>query len=1017
MSKHIQILSRGYRRTQNHRLAGPIARRLAPVVRSVLSGTSEHQAQGRASIGAVIDPRNPVPSPGGPPGLLDEVTAHFKARRWVEVVSHLADFVDGGRLPEVWYANLAIAYCGLDLYDEAESVIQAGWAVYGRTRMLDIEWAQTALKRHAAIDAVARYNEIIGREGADTPARVYLGLANAHRLRADHDTADQVLEEGRQRRPESSELDCAWATQPTHDADWVEAVARHQKLIDANDLPDAALFVGLENACRRLGDLPGAIDAAERGMALWPDDESLVQARANLAMATADWADALRWWEQLVSVSSPGQRQRFTLPEAGPLMIWYDTAWRRIAERWDDLVAGWVTPPSVHLFIAMTRILTATREPDHALTIADRGLDIYPLSRDLRHSRRLAELSGRTGNATTTAPSGIEPDPSLQPLDLDRQMVEIERQFADLRQPAPDQALPRLRLLHVVSGTALDHYIRAGHHYDTTRVDRRIRELSETDDWPEMTGGTPPVEQRARTLARAYVRRFPRPPTPASYQAEAVFRLLYAELCVFEPARRVARSLARSVGADPVFIEVSRSAPTYLSFFTATEMGQIYLYAELRRWGVNAYLCRFSAAGTEEGEDAPSFSIQPNPAVCWSRPQTFVDDRPQLTQAVVPAGIRSVKQVIGELDHPLVYSSGQIVSDFAYDRSMNSTLELGGSFIPHRSQVPTFDYPLVEVGGIESRYLTGDGELIRTPVLQSEPLGRGWLDLLDRALGSLIDEIRRRAAREIEERGLNELHIADALYLESSVFAAAVKANGGRVVLWPHSANPADADSRAANSFDQVVAVTATGCEQWRTAHPGVDVVHNSGLMLAPPLPPTFERGAPVSVVVIGGRNVVGLMPLVNQSAHEEAYRRLFTQLDALTHRADLTLHYKPKGRRGETEMWLDGLLDGQSSWTVVEEHPLRMELPNMIFVTVSCGSSAILEGIGRGVPGLMVSETVCHDYTTVDAKIVRSSSVTDIVGLIERCCDPDEYLALIDSQQTYYRSQLASPQPKGTPS
>jgi coproporphyrinogen III oxidase len=47
---------------------------------------------------------------------------------------------------------------------------------------------------------------------------------------------------------------------------------------------------------------------------------------------------------------------------------------------------------------------------------------------------------------------------------------------------------------------------------------------------------------------------------------------------------------------------------------------------------------------------------------------------------------------------------------------------------------------------------------------------------------------------EVLAREIKEAHVSDHLYPESALFAGAVKANGGKVTLWPHSANPVHED-------------------------------------------------------------------------------------------------------------------------------------------------------------------------------------------------------------------------------
>jgi len=233
-----------------------------------------------------------------------------------------------------------------------------------------------------------------------------------------------------------------------------------------------------------------------------------------------------------------------------------------------------------------------------------------------------------------------------------------------------------------------------------------------------------------------------------------------------------------------------------------------------------------------------------------------------------------------------------------------------------------------------------------------------------------------------------------------------VKQHGGTVTLWPHSANPVDVDSRYPGSFDRAVAITEVGCEAWRTKFPDVDVVHQPSLMLDPPTQQIIDPNQPLSVVVLGGKNVLGSMPFVHQSQHESAYNEFFCGLERLKQTHNIRIFFKPKGVSGENEAWLDRVIDHSIVWDPVMEHPLRMTMPNMMFVSLSVASSAILEGLGRGIPGLVVTEALARDYTTIDGPSIPSGSCAEMLDMVRECAEPGGLQELVAAEWPYYSAQ-----------
>jgi hypothetical protein len=59
-----------------------------------------------------------------------------------------------------------------------------------------------------------------------------------------------------------------------------------------------------------------------------------------------------------------------------------------------------------------------------------------------------------------------------------------------------------------------------------------------------------------------------------------------------------------------------------------------------------------------------------------------------------------------------------------------------------------------------------------------------------------------------------------------------------------------------------------------------------------------------------------------------------------------------------------------------------------MLFVCISQSSSALLEGVAKGVPGITVSETEAFDYLKPEEHFFPKTNVTSALGLIDSFSD-----------------------------
>lgn len=960
-------------------------------------------------------------------------------RRWEDVLERFEE------VPPKVYAWFAISYRELGATGVAAALLDWAYDRFPDDVRIAMERVEIDLHRGDWEGAVLLCQEILDRFGTEAPPKVYARLSIAYRELGDFERSERTIQRGMSEFPDAPELAIDWAQLAAEQDDWREATARWATVFDRfNDAVPAKVFARAAAEYRHQGLVGTAVELIRQGHERFPDDGRLVYERANIAMVQQDWMRAIGCWDEVVRTArvemeeeraGDGERGSgsgpwvFDLPLRGPNNDWHEGAWQALARAWpDDQEVLGSSAPSVWLYGSIAEVLRASEGFLEASRILRSGLNAYPQNSELTFWLVRNEIDVRRDEDDRVDPTALldrvlgevagssrsgSPNGNV---DLIRDGIRLESNRAVLEDFAPGNrphGLPKIHRIRVPRGSSLELELRAGQYLTQPTVQRLVRKLSENEGWPELEEGNEPLMERAREVSELYSHTYGELPyLPAEKLAEAVFFLIYSEMCVFEPIRRLARSMAEQRG-EPVFVEVPSSTFTYLNGYAENnlgkfEFGQVYLYFELRRRGVNAFLCE--PVSPEHVSRTSHIVFAPSSALMQSRP---VERRPRIPQsgaAVVPAGIRSIERVIERIGDPLLISSGFIIKKYAYDRWFRKgrSLDLECSIHPPRHLLPTVRMQLWTAAKLEGTQVAGgDPQPVRAEVQVSETISNGWLDWFDHVMREYLVELSRHAHAEVALRDITEAHVCDHLFTESSILAGAVQAQGGRIVMWPHSTNPVHSEVRDPSSFDVVHAVTRAGAERWRAKFPGKEVIHDGSLMLPPPMRENqIDPERPLSVVVLGGKTTLGAMPFVHQSRHEESYRRFFEGLGRLQSDHRIEVFYKPKGFLGENESWLESTVGASGNWRTVTEHPLRIELPNMLFVSLSVGSSALFEGLSRGIPCLIVRDFPTNEYTTFESGAVPIGPSDEMLEIVRRCTDPGAFGSLIDRQLEYYRHE-----------
>jgi tetratricopeptide (TPR) repeat protein len=967
---------------------------------------------------------------------VDSARIPMSEGNWPEAIRQWSDILDrfGPRASWSAYRGLIAAHAASGRFGTAAAVATRARTLYPESVELEGEWANLPMLEGDWQTSIERWQALLERFGPDASWKAYVSTATCHEQLGDVAAALEVIERGRAHFPDSVEVAVSAAHIVLIGGNQAEAASAFESVIDRfGEATPWRVHLRLGVVYGRLGRLEDARRVLMEGSMRNPAEPGFAAQLAELAMAARDWPTAVTRWNDVL-----GNQLRFTegdlgswsFPRRGSDWDWFEEAWQAIAEDWDAIAGVLDFDPSPTLHRVLARSLEKAGLPEAALSILRRGLARHPDDSALAFDTVAEQLEAQHGeggladlgpvrqvldgnplmmhlfDALEASRSGLSHGPrSLS----DVFATNLERLAEFAPQPAESSELGSLLVIRAPAGSSFELQMKSARYFDPDVIERRVRHVSERDAWPEMTSETNLMFERARRVSDEFGERFQDPPLlDAATLADAVMFFVFHELCLSEPMKRLAADIAAEADPGPVFIECPTDTFRYVDAYTFSQFDVLFLFFELRRLGVNAFLVRYY-----QGVPPIKPQVRFVPGVRALMPRGNLQPTRQAAhaQAVVPAGIRSVRRILETANGALVYTAGSVVKEYAYDRSLRQEfpIEPGASFHPSEDLLPSFEFDLWRAAALEVPPLQlGDGFDSQAFVEMSEALGGDWLAWLNRVLHDYLAGLSSKAFAEVASRGIREAHVCDHIFADSALFANAVKKSGGRVVLWPHSANPVHVRERRPETFDEVHAVTRSGADQWRSRFPDAVVHHSPRMMMDPPTRSALvDPRLPLSVVIIGGRSNLKHMPILDRTAHEASYRVFFEGLEELRGRHAINVYFKPRGHTGEHEMWLQQLVGNSGGWQRVLQHPLRLELPNMLFASISMGSSALLEGLSRGIPGLVVRDFPVRDYTTLDERAFPTGTAPEMLAVIESCLSEDGYETLLSRELTYYSSEL----------
>ncbi|QXC52257.1 hypothetical protein KHC17_24060 (plasmid) [Agrobacterium salinitolerans] len=458
--------------------------------------------------------------------------------------------------------------------------------------------------------------------------------------------------------------------------------------------------------------------------------------------------------------------------------------------------------------------------------------------------------------------------------------------------------------------------------------------------------------------------------------------VVWTEIATILPSRHLARFIYKKFGHTPILIPIDHPKVTCLRHWAHNELEPLILAVELKRRGAKVFLTSHSPDFGEtflNNGAKLQFVADPN---WWSSRVTSIDQRKRFRKVFCSTGIRDSAKVLGLIGEAAILGNTTNPStgdDLYLWREDDNPTEISIQF---ERATDHQDYVIY----------TNKGTV---PKLT---------DCFLRFLAPLSRTAWQNACEAVATSEIKEAHVCDHIFFESALINNAVTLSGGTVNIWPHSSNACQVRYQNTDMISRVMVVTESAKRAWSAAVSPQLVDVNSELMLEYPCRSSrYEVGKSVNVIFFAGAHQLNRMPTLDCKAHEKALRSYFLALSQLPE--CFQLHIKPKNY-WEDAGWLAKFLPPNHSFLFTSETARELNLSNMVFTSVSMGSSALLEGIGRGIPALIARDFALQDYTSLDAEHMQVGNVDFVVGQIKQCINQDHYEMLVNLNLGWYMEE-----------
>ncbi|WFN89126.1 hypothetical protein [Agrobacterium pusense] len=513
--------------------------------------------------------------------------------------------------------------------------------------------------------------------------------------------------------------------------------------------------------------------------------------------------------------------------------------------------------------------------------------------------------------------------------------------------------------------------------------------LTEVGSLPAHKGGRIAQSTAKRVANRLAAKVSVANPAKQSAFSKAWLFPIWRELATLLPVRALARKIVQSYPEKLVVVPLSTNIFSYLNYFRwdaqGDEIEPLLLAAACRRVGLDVIVVAHESAFVPGTRSAKEITLEIRPYAIWNEFGSPILYKGEKDTLVVEDGIRNFGYAKSQIPDAATIKSR------LYSGSEQANIVLWGE--EHNPPVHTVSLRLV-------------GDLADRMALYSPISEIGALS--DQFIASMLpmtEVALETAIGSVHGSNIKDVHICDCYFFESALVAHAVRQNGGRVHLWPHSINDTFIHQHARSDCPTTIrSITSTSARKCAEYFPTSKIIADPRIMLSPPRPPRpFVHGRPTSVIIFGGSHAVARMPLMNLGHHKQTWIKLLKSL--ASYPDDFRVLFKPKGH-WESPKWLSSLSSDPLGFEETSLHANHLDFENSVFMSVTLASAALMEGLGRGIPFMIARETSVEDYMFIDPEVVPVGSADFIIDELLKLRDPQKFRSFTERQLHWYSQE-----------
>lgn len=473
--------------------------------------------------------------------------------------------------------------------------------------------------------------------------------------------------------------------------------------------------------------------------------------------------------------------------------------------------------------------------------------------------------------------------------------------------------------------------------------------------------------------------------------ADAWYFSLWRELSILIPVKHLARKISRTHKNTLIFLPLKNKHYSYLKYcnwsISNDDIEPFLLAYALRKEGAAVTLL---VSGNFFNEIESSFEEKEfifNPSSSWFSSNEACSSKRESNEIFVEDGIRNPEWIRNSMPNAIKMKS-MLTGD-----SKNQDIQLWGA----KENPKSFSIPL------HISLEMPNGLKVYTPRSIFPKLSNKFLE----ALVPLSEMAYSIAQKSVSQSKINSAYICDHLFFESAIMADAVRRSGGEVHLLPHSINDTFFQThQKISEVSSIYSITKNMAAEGQKKSPKSNSFIRSEIMLTPiKCEQNFISNQPITVIIFGGAHALTRFPLVPPKKHEETWSKLLKKL--ALYPEDIRVIFKSKSA-WESADWLSSLSSEKLSFEESLIHAKEINFPNMIFMSVSVASAALMEGLGRGIPCMIAREIDAEDYMHMDPDIIPIKHVDDIINKLILCKNPEYFNDLLKKQLDWYNSETS---------